>query len=191
MLSAGHASHDHDSRCQLHRLLPEWSPCARNKLGLTGSDLCRGLARKVVYWFGQDPSPQHRLEFANRGLTLRIASYGHDLQSGCSLCRGLLRQTTHVNYVCERLSLAKQALDAGLMVCLLADDAPTQAHLEKHLPTSLHVKLQSAVLRKTGASIPIHYRSPFSLTTPVRPRTARSTSRSPLESSLTKVNGFC
>lgn len=122
------------------------------------------ISRKVVYWFGQDPSPDDRREFANRGLTLRHSLTTDALFNLDVACAAVFSgKPPHVNYVCERLGLAKQALDAGLMVCLLADDAPTQAHLEKHLPSSLHSRLQSAVLRKTGAVAP--YSLPQSILT--------------------------
>jgi hypothetical protein len=110
------------------------------------------ISRKVVFWFGQAPSPDDQKEFANRGLTLRhsLASdtiFNLDVACAIVFCG----RPPYINDVCARLSLAKAALNAGLMVCLLADDAPTQTHLEKHLPSPLHPKLQSAVLPKTGA----------------------------------------
>ena len=102
---------------------------------------------------GADPGGQTRIRQPR--LTLRHSLTTDTLFNLDVACAAVFSgKPPHIKYVCERLGLAKEALDTGLMVCLLADDAPTQAHLEKHLPPSLHARLRGAVLRITGSFAP-------------------------------------
>jgi hypothetical protein len=109
------------------------------------------VSRKVVYWFGYPPSADEEREFANRELALRV-SLPEDTIFNLDVARAVVfsGKPPYVNFACERLARAKEALNTGLMVCLLADDTSTQAHLEKHLPSPLDARLRDSVLRITG-----------------------------------------
>lgn len=109
------------------------------------------ISRTAVYWFGKEPTPEEEREFQNRDLTVRRVGSDNDYLNFEVACAAVFScKPPHVPEVCGRLKCARDALDAGLMLALLADDATTQAHLDKYLPLPFPEELQRAVIRKTG-----------------------------------------
>jgi hypothetical protein len=112
------------------------------------------ISRNVVCWIGAPLPAQDALEFSRRNLALRTLSANDVLDT--NICRGLVlfASSPHIPNVMTRAALVKDALNAGLMVYLLAADDATQALFDGEFTDEIRKgRMAENIRRRTGDAL--------------------------------------